>query len=187
MNTIEKGLCQCGCGNKSPIASATQTSKGWTKGEPKRFISGHNKKRHQNFDLSSKGKFRSRYGYIYSKCPNHPRAGRLGYVLEHILVAEQSLGRLLVGDEVVHHKNGKRDDNRPENLEVLESTSAHQKLHWTEKALRECGNAHWRKCQFCHNYDDPAVMIRNGPTSSGVCHKECRDIYWRKYRAMKRN
>lgn len=57
-------------------------------------------------------------GYVMVRAPGHPRARRHPYVFEHILVMEQELGRYLLTDETVHHRNGVRDDNRLTNLEL---------------------------------------------------------------------
>lgn len=52
--------------------------------------------------------------------PNHDR--RNGCVLEHVKVMSEVLGRPLRPGENVHHKNGIRNDNRPENLELWVSS-----------------------------------------------------------------
>lgn len=64
-------------------------------------------------------------GYILVWMPDHPRSTKAGYIREHRLVMEEMLGRLLEQQEVVHHKNGKKDDNRPENLEVFPTNGEH--------------------------------------------------------------
>ena len=64
-------------------------------------------------------------GYKMLKMPVHPRADKMGYVFEHILVMERKIGRHLhyeghgkSDNEEVHHKNENRSDNRIENLEL---------------------------------------------------------------------
>jgi hypothetical protein len=64
------------------------------------------------------GRTRHKAGYVMVRVPDHPRAGKSPYVFEHILVAEQILGRYLSPGESIHHRNGVRADNRPENLEL---------------------------------------------------------------------
>ncbi len=94
----------CSCGNPKQAKSATCGSCRTVAGEANGNWKG--------------GRTRLKAGYVMVRAPGHPRAVGSYYVCEHILVAESLLGRYLVAGESVHHINGVRDDNRPENLEL---------------------------------------------------------------------
>jgi len=65
------------------------------------------------------GRIKDRLGYIQIWMPKHPNAKLAGYIHEHRLVMSEHLGRPLSSKEFVHHRNGIKDDNRIENLELL--------------------------------------------------------------------
>lgn len=77
-------------------------------------------------------------GYVRVHMPKHPKADRHGYVREHRLVMEKKLGRYLEPHETVHHINGRRDDNRPENLEL-----------WTHKHISGVRISEAPHCPTC--------------------------------------
>lgn len=79
--------------------------------------------------------YRRKDGYIAVYYPKHPDASKSGWMLQHRLVAEDMLGRRLLSVEHVHHKNGVKDDNRPENLEVVH-TSDHTRLTIANNVVR---------------------------------------------------
>ena len=68
-------------------------------------------------------------GYRCERLAEHPRAHSNGSVYEHILIAERGLGRFLFDGEVVHHKDGDKKNNDPQNLVVFASQAEHVACH----------------------------------------------------------
>ena len=87
------------------------------------------------------GTIRQSSGYIYEYAPDHPHSTKQGYVMQHRLVVEREIGRILDPSEEVHHKNHIRDDNRFENLEVQPDRATHRVTHayYEQSECPTCG------------------------------------------------
>jgi hypothetical protein len=94
-----------------------------------------------------------------------------GNKLRHRLIAEKILGRPLRGRECVHHFDGDGLNNSHENLVICPDGVYHQLLHTRERALAACGNANFKRCTCCGEWDDPANMKSPRPTR--FVHLEC--------------
>jgi hypothetical protein len=89
--------------------------KGLTRGKNNPFFKGY--------------KTKNKEGYIFLYLPNHP--SRINnYIAEHRIVMEKYLNRYLKPTEIIHHKNGIKDDNRIENLCLCKSRKEHHKYHY---------------------------------------------------------
>lgn len=75
-------------------------------------------------------------GYILAYAPLHPNAHKDGYVMLHTILMEREMGRYLLPDEVVHHINHERKDNRIENLMLMKKHD-HFSLHMQERRRKE--------------------------------------------------
>jgi hypothetical protein len=130
-------LCRCECGTEKILIS-TNIKRGGSKS------CGCFKKdsRKRGIESSSwRGGTKKHYGYVYIYMPTHPNSHDT-YVAEHIYVMSQIIGRPLTKDETVHHKNGIKADNTPENLELW--ASRHPKgqrisdlVAWAKEILRK--------------------------------------------------
>jgi hypothetical protein len=70
----------------------------------------------------------NKQGYVLIHKPEYENSYKHGYILEHRYVMEQHLGRKLQPGEDVHHKNHDKQDNRIDNLEIIDHTE-HSRMH----------------------------------------------------------
>lgn len=133
----KESLCECGCGGETNIVQSNHTARGLIKGTYRRFVQGHALKGRRGIAAAQyKGGRLLRDGYVFILVqPDHPyfcmarKFGYSFYIREHRLVMAEYLHRPLRDDEIVHHRNEIRNDNRLENLALFQDTGAHTKFH----------------------------------------------------------
>jgi hypothetical protein len=102
--------------------------------------------RGQNHPQWKGGRWATEDGYVVlSAQHDHPNANKRGMLLEHIKVMSDVLGRPLYEGETVHHKNGVRSDNHPDNLELWVSFQPpgqrpEDLVVWAKEILRRYDN-----------------------------------------------
>ena len=74
--------------------------------------------------------YTNKKGYVLEYHPEHPRSDSSGYVLAHIVAYEKYTGTTIPDGYVIHHINGTRNDNSPQNL-VMMTRKEHTILHHT--------------------------------------------------------
>lgn len=119
----------------------------------------------------------SKGDYNYAVVKGHPSATRHGYVLEHRIVMENYLGRLLNANEIVHHIDGNRKNNQISNLEVHDK-AIHSRSHGLQRGRTmvdlicpSCDKKFTRRKNKTH-------LIR--PTGWTACSNSCRGKFSRR-------
>jgi len=151
---IPDGFCQCGCRSKTK-------EKSYWPHTFNNFIHGHNAKAEKNNNWKG-GKIASFGTYNKLYVPGHPRSNQ-NRVLEHIIIAEKSLGKALPLEAEVHHHD-------KTHLVICQDRAYHMLLHQRMRAIKACGHASWRKCQYCKQWDDPKNLYIKCHL---VAHKSC--------------
>ncbi len=142
---FRSGLCECGCGQPPTLAKQSRTDRGLVKGQPHRFIHGH----------QTRTRRVKRYRFK-------------GRTLLHRLRAEAALGKPLPAGAVVHHADGSKRDDAP--LVLCQDNAYHRLLHLRMRVLKAGGNPNTERiCSACKKVLPLASFGRRINRAVDVC------------------
>lgn len=126
------GTCQCGCGEPTPLATRTHKARGLVKGQPTRYLPGHQTRYHELPTVPTDCGY-STLCLIWQASINsngYPIRGTAanGSYLVHRRVIEDSTGEPMRPGEEVHHLCGQRRCVNRDHLEVM-GGSEHRSHH----------------------------------------------------------
>ena len=143
-----KHYCQCFCGETIKIKRIYYHA-----GIPK-FKNTHYRAKGKD-SPTWKGGITEYRGYVFIKKPEHLRAGQNGYVKRAVLVWEENTKTSINKGQILHHKNGIKNDDRFENLELTDRAK-HAAIHATKNIphichIHGCHNKYYAR-GFCHKH-----------------------------------
>lgn len=156
-----KWKCRCDCGREALI-EGSKLRNGHTKSCGCLSIDSAKSRNGENHPSWKGGRFETKYGYVLLLKKDHPNSRKNGRIFEHVFVMSEKLGRPLKDGETVHHKNGIKNDNRIENLELWSSNHSNGQrvedvVDWAFEFL----------CKYKKNEDNKKFLIYIAGALSG--------------------
>ena len=159
-------LCECGCDTPAPIATYSHAPRGWVKGQPKRFISGHNARldKARDFDASYAVEDRGFptpcwiwQGYLDDHGYGRVNQGR-GPELAHRVFFQRAHGSL---PPVLHHRCAVTSCVNPSHLQA----TTHNEHTRIEQAKRT-------HCRRGHGYAEHGYTRPGGARYCKACERQ---------------
>lgn len=144
--------------------------------------------------------YKTRKGYLVEYHPGHHHADNRGRVFAHIVAYENHTGVTVPDGYVVHHINGIKTDNRPENLMMMTS-SEHTAMHnsmrklsdetkakMTAKAKERLSNPSNHPCYLSLDVEAIKADRLSGLTVKQICEKYniCKNTYYSRTEGYRR-
>lgn len=138
--------CLCDCGNTAYVMSNNLKKPGGTKSCGCIGVERLKGRLGENSPTWKGGRFIDSGGYVNIYKPQHPNAKSSGYIREHRFIMSEILERPLIKYENVHHKNGDKTDNTPNNLELWNTSQpsgqrVQDKVKWAKEILELYGRS----------------------------------------------